>query len=469
MANKDLVLLAMEGSVTLDLLERALRSAGYDLVTAKTVVGFEKALNDTIPTILLIAEDLEDKNGLDLSRATLERFPTMPIIFYASTHDPAKVLDAMRAGLSDYIFPPLKIDAIVRAVQHSQKHSHQMGDWVRREVKRTTASLETRVNEMDTLVKLSHSINASLDLDSVLTSVVTAAVELTGSEEGSLLMVDETTHELYMRAGKNYEEGYARTFRLPVSDSMAGQVIETGELISFCKDSPDKIKTSYLVYSLIYVPLSFNGKVTGVLGVDNRMAKRPFTNHHELLMKVLADFAVIAIQNAQLYTESQHERAKLQTTIANLQDGVILLDNEKRILLINPVAKKAFGLGLKDLTNMPVLEAITNNDFKSLLTSITDNPLKLHEIAFEDGRVFSAQYSPIPNVGAVITIEDISHFKMLDRLKSDFIHTISHDLRSPLTSIIGYIDLLERVGTLNQQQKDFVGHVQSAPATSLNW
>ena len=144
MANKDLVLLAMEGSVTLDLLERALRSAGYDLVTAKTVVGFEKALNDTIPTILLIAEDLEDKNGLDLSRATLERFPTMPIIFYASTHDPAKVLDAMRAGLSDYIFPPLKIDAIVRAVQHSQKHSHQMGDWVRREVKRTTASLETR-------------------------------------------------------------------------------------------------------------------------------------------------------------------------------------------------------------------------------------------------------------------------------------------------------------------------------------
>ena len=475
MPNKDLILLAMEASVTLDLFERALRAAGYDLVIAKTAAGFEKALNDTIPNILLISENLpraqptgltgmtpEDKNGLELAKTTLERFPTMPIIYYASNHEPARVLEVMRAGLSDYIFPPLKIDAIIRAVQHSQKHAQQMGDWVRREVKRTTASLETRVNEMDTLVKLSHSINASLDLDSVLTSVVTAAVELTGSEEGSLLMLDESSHDLYMRAGKNYEEGYARSFRLPVKDSMAGQVIETGEAISFCKDSPDKIKTSYLVYSLIYVPLTFNGKVSGVLGVDNRVAKRPFTQHHELLLKVLADFAVIAIQNAQLYTESERERAKLETTIANLQDGVILLDNEKRILLINPVAKNAFGLGFKDLTNRPVLEAISNNDFKSLLTSITDNPLKLHEIAFEDGRVFSTQYCPIRDIGSVITLEDISHFKMLDRLKSDFIHTISHDLRSPLTTIVGYIDLLDRVGTLNDQQKDFVGHVQTS-------
>ena len=462
MSNKDLVLLAMEASVTLDLLDRALHAAGYDLVIAKTVAGYEKALNDTIPSILLIAENLEDKTGMELARSTLERFPTMPIIFYASSYNPDMVLEAMRAGLSDVIFPPLKIDAIVRAVKHSQKHSQQMGDWVRREVKRSTASLETRVNELDTLVKLSQSINASLDLDSVLTSVVTAAVELTGSEEGSLLMLDEHTHELYMRAGKNYEEGYVRTFRLPVKDSMAGQVIETGEPISFCKDSPNKIKTSYLVYSLIYVPLTFNGKVTGVLGVDNRMAKRPFTQHHELLMKVLADFAVIAIHNAQLYAESERERAKLETTIANLQDGVILLDNDNRILLINPVAKSAFGLGLRDFTNYPVLEAITNSEFKSLLTSATDNPLKPYEIAFEDGRVFNTLYSPIRNIGAVITLEDISHFKMLNRLKSDFIHTISHDLRSPLTTIIGYIDLLGRVGTLNEQQKDFVAHVQTS-------
>jgi two-component system phosphate regulon sensor histidine kinase PhoR len=131
-------------------------------------------------------------------------------------------------------------------------------------------------------------------------------------------------------------------------------------------------------------------------------------------------------------------------------------------MLINPAATKAFGLGLNDLTGKPVFEAILNNDFNLLLESITDDPLKFHEIAFEDGRVFNAQFTPLPSIGSVITLEDITHLKMLDRLKSDFIHTISHDLRSPLTAVMGYVELLERVGPLNDQQKQFVKHIQNS-------
>jgi two-component system, OmpR family, phosphate regulon sensor histidine kinase PhoR len=139
-----------------------------------------------------------------------------------------------------------------------------------------------------------------------------------------------------------------------------------------------------------------------------------------------------------------------------------LLDKENNVILINPAAKNIFGLGLEDLTGKPVLTAITHHDFATLLNSISDNPLKFHEIIFEDGRVFSSQYTPIPEIGVVITLEDITHLKMLDRLKSDFIHTISHDLRSPLTAIMGYVELLDRVGPLNDQQKQFVKHVQNS-------
>ncbi len=462
MSKSDLILLAMEPSPTLDLLERALRAGNYDLAVARNALVLDKTLLESIPSLLVISEKLGEKNGLEIAQVILERFPTLPVILYASSHDPKVALAAMRAGISDYIFPPLKIDNIVSAIKHCQKRANHTGDWVRREVRRSTASLEERVNEMDELVKLSRIITSSLDLDSVLTSIVTSAVQLTGSEEGHLLLLDEATNDLYMRAGRNFEENFARTFRLPVKDTLAGQVMETGQGISFCQDSPNKIKTSYLVYSLIYVPLRTNERTIGVLGVDNRRAKRPFSTHHEQLMNVLADFAAIAIQNAQVYEESQRERFKFETVITSIQDGVILLDGANRILLINPAANNVFGLGLTDLTNTPILEAITNEDFGSLLTSIIENPLKYHEIAFEDGRVFNTQYTPIPSIGAVITLEDITHLKMLDRLKSDFIHTISHDLRSPLTAIMGYVELLDRVGPLNDQQKEFVRHVQNS-------
>jgi len=462
MAKTDLILLAMEESPTLGLLERALHAAGYGVAIAKDIATLDKSLLDTSPSLVVISGELEGKPGLKLSTGILERFPTIPIILFAAHDDPQLVKKALKAGLSDVIFPPLRIDEIVEAIKHSQKRAEHMGDWVRREVRRTTASLEQRVNELETLVKLGRSITGSLDIDSVLTSVVTAAVELTGAEEGHLLLLDEETNELYMRAGRNFEEDFARTFRLPVRDSLAGQVISEGKPIAFNEDSPNKIKTSYLVYSVIYVPLHAQDSVIGVLGVDNRQNKRPFSQHHSLLMTVLADYAAIAIRNAQSYNDSETERAKFGTILNNIQDGVLLLDQENKIVLINPAAQKAFGLGFNDLVGKPVRDAIRHHDFAGLLESITDNPLKFYEIAFEDGRVFNAQYAPIPEIGAVITIEDITHLKMLDRLKNEFIHNISHDLRSPLTSIMGYVELLDRVGPLNDQQKQFVRHIQDS-------
>jgi two-component system NtrC family sensor kinase len=462
MSKTEIILLAMEESPTMGLLERALHASGYGTASAKDADSLGKSLMETSPVLLLITEQLAGKAGLEIAIGILERFPTLPIILFASHDDSQLVKKALKSGLSDVISPPLRIDEIVQAVKHSQKRAEAIGDWVRREVRRSTTSLEQRVNELETLVKLGHSITGSLDLDSVLTSVVTAAVELTGAEEGQLLLVDEKTNELYMRAERNFEENFARTFRLPVNNSLAGQVLDTGKPIAFNEDAPSKIKTSYLVYALIYVPLRVQDRVIGVLGVDNRHNKRPFTQHNELVMTVLSDYAAIAIQNAQLYFDSETERAKFGTTLTSIQDGVILLDKENKILLINPAAQKAFGLGINELLGVAVLDAIKNSDFASLLESISDNPLKYYEISFEDGRVFNTQYTPISEIGAVVTLEDITHLKTLDRLKNDFIHTISHDLRSPLTAIMGYVELLDRVGPLNEQQKQFIHHIQNS-------
>ena len=57
-------------------------------------------------------------------------------------------------------------------------------------------------------------------------------------------------------------------------------------------------------------------------------------------------------------------------------------------------------------------------------------------------------------------MQDITHLKELDRIKSDFVNTVSHDLRSPLTAILGYVELIDRVGPVNDQQKEFIRRVQ---------
>jgi two-component system phosphate regulon sensor histidine kinase PhoR len=59
-------------------------------------------------------------------------------------------------------------------------------------------------------------------------------------------------------------------------------------------------------------------------------------------------------------------------------------------------------------------------------------------------------------------MQNITHLKELDRIKTDFVNTISHDLRSPLTSIYGFIGLLDRVGPVNRQQAEFIKHIQTS-------
>jgi PAS domain S-box-containing protein len=159
---------------------------------------------------------------------------------------------------------------------------------------------------------------------------------------------------------------------------------------------------------------------------------------------------------------SEAERQKLEAIIANIQDGIVVMDRKKNIILINRTVRDIFDLDNKDVTGLALEEVISNADFNALLARASDDPLKYHEINFDDGRVFNAQYTPIPKIGGAVTMQDISYLKELDRLKSDFIHTVSHDLRSPLTSILGYTELVERAGPLNPNQQEFLHRLQSS-------
>jgi two-component system NtrC family sensor kinase len=261
-----------------------------------------------------------------------------------------------------------------------------------------------------------------------------------------------------MRASQNFDEEFARTFRLHVQDSLAGQVVASGQPVVLDEQSPQKIKTSYLVHSLLYVPLRVRGKTIGVLGVDNRKAGRALTAEDRTVMLAMADYAAIAIDNAQLYQTSESERVKLETILTQTESGVIVLDPENRVVLINRAARliyKVEGDGL----GRSLAEVVEDPRLLALARIGGDGPRR-EELESPDGRVFSAQRTLIPDVGQAIVMHDISHLKDLDRIKSEFVTTVSHDLRSPLTAILGYVELIERAGSVNDQQREFIRRVR---------
>ncbi len=445
------------------LLERVLRSAGYAVTSARDKLSSEKLIETSQPSIVILGEKLTDGNGLDLARNLIRRFPALPVLLFVNSDSPELLKEALRSGVTDYLCLPLHTEDILQAVQRSIRQAKFRKDWVILESKRATASLQHRMDEIETLAQLGRSITASLNLDYVLASVVDAAVDLTGAEEGSLLLLDDISGELYMRASRNFQEEFVRTFRLPIHDTLAGSVIRTGQAVLLDEQTPQKIKTSYLVHSLIYVPLQSRGQIVGVLGVDNRHNRTAFSDHHVKLVSTVADYAVIAIENAHLYTTATSDRNKLETILTNIQDGVMVLDPDQRFMLVNQTARAAFNLGDGSFIGKQFTDVIQKTELLELLKSPgSEHYPNQCEIELDDGRVFSAQFTPITDVGIAITFHDITYHKKLDRLKSDFVSTISHDLRSPLTAILGYIELLDRAGPINDLQRDFINRVQTS-------
>jgi two-component system NtrC family sensor kinase len=433
-----------------------LQPAGYQVERVSEENQLKPRLQSELPNALIVDDSLSSKT----LRSLFKDFPILPIIYYTAQATPEEILrryqDGFQAVLTaqnDQVQALLTINRAVQRWEDWQK-------WLQFERKRHTQSLERRVEDLERLHRIGGKISASLHLDQVLKEVVIAAVEVTDAEEGNLMLLDEESGNLILRAAHSVGQQKTDILRVPIFDTLLGEVVRTQKAVILSGGELTKIKTAFLVRALIYVPLMMGDQSIGVLGIYNRKRDQPFSEYHLMLLEALADYAAIAIQNAHYYTAIERERQKYHTILTNVRDGVLVLDEERRILLINEACLIAFGLQEPDCLGKTIDQVISNQDLILMLRQAPAQWAKGGEIRLEDGRIWNCQLTPIPEVGIAVTMHDITHLKELDRVKSEFVSAVSHDLRSPLTAILGYSELIGRVGPLNDRQREFIQRVQ---------
>lgn len=155
-----------------------------------------------------------------------------------------------------------------------------------------------------------------------------------------------------------------------------------------------------------------------------------------------------------------------ESVLRGAQDAIIVVDEENHVLLCNAAACTALNLVEADLLHRPVGENIPHPALLSMFDQVRQaRQATRSKVSLEDGRTFNAQLTPIAGVGQVLVMQDITHLKELDRIKSELVTAVSHDLRTPLTTAQGYIDLLSRAGPLNEQQQDYILHARQGLET----
>jgi PAS domain S-box-containing protein len=173
----------------------------------------------------------------------------------------------------------------------------------------------------------------------------------------------------------------------------------------------------------------------------------------------LAGQAALAATNARLFLTSEVGRQRLESILISTPDPVLVTDHNDNLLLANPAAQQAFRIYDDTFIGMPISEVIDKEEVIALLRS-EEIQQQTKELVFDDGKTYYATASSVEvegkSVGRVCVLRDVTSFKQLDASKSEFVSTVSHDLRSPLALIQGYTSMLQMVGDLNDQQASYL-------------
>ncbi len=164
-------------------------------------------------------------------------------------------------------------------------------------------------------------------------------------------------------------------------------------------------------------------------------------------------------------SEVMFEKQRIETIIGQMNDAIIGLDVKKNILFINSIAESLISLKAKEVIGKYAPDVALKNDlFRNLL--MRDEKENLLKIVVEGKEnFFTKEYRNVMSgeeiIGEVIVLKNITYFKELDVTKTNFIATISHELKTPISSIKMSLKLLndERIGKANEEQKQLLQNI----------
>jgi len=171
--------------------------------------------------------------------------------------------------------------------------------------------------------------------------------------------------------------------------------------------------------------------------------------------------------NAQV-KQLQADRGQLSAILAALVEAVVALDHQGRVLLLNAAAEKLFDVRSQDMEGKPFLEALRQGPLVTLFGEALRTQLPLQrEITLHSPseRILSVQTRAVEygegRTGLLAALHDISELRRLATLRQEFVANVSHELKTPLTSIKGYVEtLLDGAMDDKKHNRDFLETIQ---------
>lgn len=347
-------------------------------------------------------------------------------------------------------------------------------------VAQRTEELSRERDRVETLLQITSELSSSLELDRVLHRALQLVTEAVGATQGSIFTVDAETDQLIYRAAlgspKVLPPG-GEPAPLKKHEGLVGWVMKNRQAVvihNLETDTRWKQLAGQKVQhkSALAVPLMANEEVLGALILYSPL-DRAFDEEQKRLVMAAANQVGAATNNAELYRIlreqaerlgsllriQQVETTKNRAILEGIADGVLVTDSEGRISLLNAACERLLSLQREQTVGRPIADFIGlfGAGGRALFDSIAEwskdpqrsapGDVVTERVELEDSqRILLVSVSPVTTgdeyLGAVALIRDITREVEVDRLKTEFVTNVSHELLTPLTVIKGYTDVL---------------------------
>lgn len=368
------------------------------------------------------------------------------------------------------------------------------------------------IGRFEALYNVSRILGASLELQVVLDQVMDAVIQLTGAERGFLMLRDQDGG-LEVKAARNIDQQTLDSSKFEFSRTIVYQVLDNAEAVvttNAAEDPRYMDKASIMTHalrSIMAVPLRARGQVIGVAYVDNHVVADLFDDADLNALEALGGQAAIAIENAKLFEQTDQQLAHTVAQLTQLRridrqlnetldpDKAMQITLEWATRLTNSVQghlglleDKSLTLpaiqhyGTADDTNLPtfldesypcvkqvietadiVADTITRQEIKQSILIVpvireqrVTGVVVLHKA---DTQAYTEEEIDIAVrivSRAAVTIDNARLYEKVqaaDRAKTEFVGLVAHDLKVPMTSIMGYASLTKMIG---EEHNNFV-------------
>ncbi len=391
-------------------------------------------------------------------------------LFYSTLSHIQKIRDvALRISQGDY-----RVQKIPAEENREFARTLEIWNSIAEKLKSHDMHLNQKVYQSAILKEISERISSSLDVGEIM--------EIISGSLGAIVPYSAVSYMMLEKEGKilfkcHIEESVGKPFVTEVRQKMLALI----HVLVDTRLKDEDIKTVYFgtmfdesstepVRSFFNVPMIVNGEVVGII---NAASTRPDA-YREEETKILYSIAEQAGSTISKITSLIHEETnKIHSMLASVSEGIVMVNQREQVVIINKQAKEILGLEKKDgeVLLLDIIQSLYGKfDFRGLGDQVrqSDTAHTFPELLL--GKTYyKVTATPVKDtsnrmIGIVFVFSDITKEKEVDKMKSEFISITSHQLRTPLSSMKWFLEMLVNgdIGPLEEKQKSVITDIYNS-------